>query len=222
MKVNFQTNNDGTSALTTIENYAFYDCESIETLILPEGLVTIGNNTFQYNFGLISITLPNTLKTIGRHFVCCAKELKSLVIPASVETMDGACFHGCNSLEEVYMLGTAASLKRGTGNDQTFGDNAVFCQEGVSNCKFYTTEDYVKSYAQGENNSVWNLIADNRDSAGFLIDENGQRIKDDKGNEVKATGTPLGRDNQLLVITDVNTNFTYKWVTACFPEGLEE
>ncbi len=227
MKIDFQTNADGTSALRTMEPYCLYDCESIETLVLPEGLVTIGDRVLQYTFGLINITLPNTVTTIGEHFLCCSSQLQTLIIPASVTSMAGACFHGCESLREVYMLGTAGSLKSegGTSGSTTFGENDVFCKDAVSNCKFYTTEDYIKSYAQGStsgtNQSVWYKIADNRDRQGYLIDENGERIKDANGQDIHVNGSGMGNNNWLLVIEEVKPTFTYKWVTACFPEGLK-
>lgn len=215
----FQTENDKTSALRTIANYVFYGCESFETVDLPEGLTNIGRYAFTYNFSLVNITLPNTLKTIGAHFLCCASSLQTLVIPASVETIDGAFFHGCESLDEVYLLGTAASLKaKDNDGNNTFGYNNYFCKGAVSGCKFYTTSDYISSYA---GHSAWALIADNRDeSSGYLVDEEGNLIKNSNNQNVSPVGTNQNNDNKLLVIKPITQKFAYKWVTACFPQGL--
>jgi len=216
----FQTENNKSSALRTIANYVFWDCESIETIELPEGLQTIGTYCFTYNLSLVNITLPNTLKTIGAHFLCCASSLQTLVIPASVETIDGALFHGCESLAEVYLLGKASALKAvdGDGNN-TFGYNSYYCKDKVSGCKFYTTSDYITSYA---NQSAWALIADNRDeSSGNLVDEDGNLIKNSNNQNVSPVGTNQNNGNKLLVIKPITQKFAYKWVTACFPQGLE-
>ncbi|MBO5629780.1 MAG: leucine-rich repeat domain-containing protein [Aeriscardovia sp.] len=177
----FQTRDDGTVGFNTIRNFTFWYCTALETLVLPEGITTIEGAAvgapLQYMFSLIDLKLPNSLTSIGAHFVCCCNSLETLTIPAGVTDISGACFHGCESLTTVYLLGTAGSLAGSSGGGNTFGLNEVFCRDHVSNCTFYTTADYIASYAQGEETSVWYQIADNRDSEGYLIDENGNRIQ---------------------------------------------
>lgn len=216
----FQTEDDGTSALRTIDQFAFYACRSVETIDLPEGLTTIGQYVFTYNFKLVNIKLPNTLRTIGAHFLCCASSLQTLVIPASVTTIDGALFHGCESLREVYLLGEASALKAAAedGNN-TFGYNNYYCLDKVADCTFYTTSDYVDSYAT---QSAWALIADNRNEEGYLVDDNGALITDNTGASVHPVGTNQNNGNKMMVIQPVIQKFAYKWVTACFPEGLAD
>lgn len=216
----FQTEDNGTSALRTIDQYAFYGCRSVETIDLPEGLTTIGTYTFTYNFKLVNIKLPNTLTTIGAHFLCCASSLQTLVIPASVTTIDGALFHGCESLREVYLLGEASALQAVSGDgNNTFGYNNYYCKDKVADCTFYTTSDYVDSYAI---QSAWALIADNRNEEGYLVDDNGALITDNTGASVHPVGTNQNNGNKMLVIQPVIQKFAYKWVTACFPEGLAD
>ena len=218
INLQFQTEADGTSALRTIEQYAFYGCRSFENIDLPEGLTEIGQYVFTYNFKLVNIKLPNTLTTIGAHFLCCASSLQTLVIPASVTKIDGALFHGCESLREVYLLGPASALQAVSGDgNNTFGYNNYYCLEKVANCTFYTTSDYVDSYA---GQSAWALIADNRNNRGYLVDDEGTLITDEDGNSVRPVGSNQNNDNKLMVLQPIIQHFTYKWVTACFPEGL--
>lgn len=158
------------------------------------------------------------MTTIGQHFLCCASSLQTLVIPASVTYISGALFHGCESLKEVYLLGTAAALKAVSDDgNNTFGYNHYFCKDKVTNCTFYTTSDYVGSYAQ---HSAWALIADNRNSDGYLVDDNGTVITDNQGNSVSPVGDNQNNGNKLMVLQPIVQHFTYKWVTACFPAGL--
>ena len=49
----------------TIGDYAFYKCESLNDLKLPNGLKTIGGGAFAYA-GIHTITLPSSLTTLGR------------------------------------------------------------------------------------------------------------------------------------------------------------
>ncbi|MBQ8046304.1 MAG: leucine-rich repeat domain-containing protein [Prevotella sp.] len=198
--VRFQTVTDeadekfGQVRFTTIKNWTFWFCTGLESLELPDGITTIeGTSTgaaMQYMTSLTSVRLPNTLTTVGPHFLCCAQSLKTLVVPASVTDIAGACFHGCENLSEVYLLGQAASLqKAGTGSDNTFGANNAFCMNGVSDCTFYVTSDYYSSYAS---HGVWKEIKE-PNSHGNKLSE----IKPE--TRLFAAGT---------------------WVTAIFPNGV--
>ncbi|MBR5350814.1 MAG: leucine-rich repeat domain-containing protein [Prevotella sp.] len=207
------------SKVSLLRKGSFFRCKSIKSLELPEGLVQIegsgsddghgGTNHFaplQYMTGLILIRLPNTLTTIGSHFLCCASSLHEITIPASVTSFDGAAFHGCEALESVYLLGPAAALNAGTGGSQTFGENSTLCEEHVSGCTFYTTPDYLNSYA---NHAVWSTI-----------DEDG---KDDGSTRTNSAGRTVTSNyaNTLKAIEEEKRTFPGgKWVTAIFPNGV--
>ncbi len=215
---------------TTIQNYTFWFCTSLETLVLPEGITTIegmGNGApLQFMFKLNDLKLPNSLRKIGHHFVCCCSSLETLTIPAGVEEISGACFHGCENLKTVYLLGKASSLDIGETGNTTFGANSVFCMDHVNNCTFYTTTDYLNSYAGNEGTTTWAQIADNVDRSGYLIDENGNRILDNNNQPIKrtlpTTGADTGYGNTLTVIQPEEREFVEgKWVTACFPTAIE-
>ena len=230
-ELQFQTRDDGTVGFSKIQNFTFWWCTALETLILPDGITEIEGTAkgapLQYMFALNDLKLPNTLEKIGAHFVCGCRSLETLTIPASVTEINGACFHGCENLESVILLGKASSLAAyASERDKTFGENSVFCHDHVNNAKFYTTADYVTSYASGgdDGTSAWYLIADNRDDEGYLIDpETNERILDQNGLPVQVTGgAGDGYGNQLLVIKPEEREFKAgKWVTACFYEDIE-
>ena len=71
--------------ITSIANYAFYDCSSFESVTLPASVATIGNYAFAGCSSLKSVTLPASLTKIGN-----------------------AAFYGCSSLDTVNYLGTSA------------------------------------------------------------------------------------------------------------------
>ncbi len=51
--------------VVAIGDQAFYNCMSLASVTLPEGLQSIGNKAFYYCDALKSITLPSTLQSIG-------------------------------------------------------------------------------------------------------------------------------------------------------------
>ena len=71
--------NDENFAITSIEEGIFFDCKSIKKLILP-----------------------NTLKEINGLAFCGLTNLKSIVIPPSVEKIDEIAFKR-NKLKEIFM-----------------------------------------------------------------------------------------------------------------------
>ena len=157
----------GKVRFNAIRMFTFWLCTSLETLELPDGITLIEGQqagaALQYMLNLTNLRLPNTLELIGPHFLCCAKKLQTLTIPASVTYIDGASFHGCEQLRNVYLLGPAAALQKEytasgeSSGSSTFSANQTFCANQVNNCTFWTTNDYYDSY---NNDAVWHEIND--------------------------------------------------------------
>ena len=188
--------------IKNIRDYTFYSCIRLGEINLPIGIETIGNCAFQYNFALTKIELPNGLQSVGDHFLCCASSLINITIPYSVTHMAGACFHGCESLENVYLMGPSSALIKESGSGGTFDANPRFCKEHVKTCTFWVFDKYYDSY---KNDAVWSEI-----------DENGQ-----------TSGTYHGHacvnGNRLTIVPNEERTFEAdKWVTAIFPNGVED
>ena len=67
-----------------IHSDAFYNCDSLTSITLPEGLTSIGDYAFYSCSNLTSITLPSSLTSIGgRAFYGCSG-LTSLTLPSSL------------------------------------------------------------------------------------------------------------------------------------------
>ena len=67
--------------VTEIAPYAFYHCESMTSISLPEGLASIGNSAFFACKSLKEIKLPSTLNTIETSAFYDCKSLTKLTIP---------------------------------------------------------------------------------------------------------------------------------------------
>ena len=53
------------TGVTDIEDYAFYDCNELTEVGLPDSIQTIGNSAFEDNYSLTSITIPKNVSEIG-------------------------------------------------------------------------------------------------------------------------------------------------------------
>ena len=97
------------SSVTMIGRYAFYKCTRMLSVDIPNSVTSIGNNAFWDCQSLSSIILPNSLTTISQLFPGCYK-LESVVIPNSVTTITNHSFYYCTSLKSVTIPASVTSI----------------------------------------------------------------------------------------------------------------
>ncbi|MFI3253633.1 MAG: leucine-rich repeat protein [Eubacteriales bacterium] len=102
---------------TVLGNSLFGRNQYLESVVIPEGVVTIDNNIFSGCTGLTSVSLPESLRTIGdgAFYECFA--LEELYIPEGVTFLGSGCFYGCIALEKLYIPSTL----KGHIGEQPFG-----------------------------------------------------------------------------------------------------
>ena len=105
--------------ITALPIQAFYKSTNVENLILPNTLITIGEEMF-YQSKLKTVVIPANATTIGNSaFEQCAS-LISIDIPANVETIGTAVFWGCSSLATV-TFENGSQLKTIGGGSSYYG-----------------------------------------------------------------------------------------------------
>ena len=88
------------NTLITIGEEMFYQSK-LKTVVIPANATTIGNSAFEQCASLISIDIPANVETIGTAVFSSCSSLTSIEIPASVETIKASAFKGCSSLATV-------------------------------------------------------------------------------------------------------------------------
>ena len=84
-----------TGTVTEVEWSAFNGETALKSIVLPEGVTTIGSNAFN-NSSLEAITLPESLEEIAEYAFSKTK-LVEIVIPANVELLGSSAFQGASS-----------------------------------------------------------------------------------------------------------------------------
>ena len=79
-------------SVTIIGEYAFGDCGYMSNIVLPNSMTSIGNNAFENCVSLSGIVLPNGMASIGNSAFENCISLSSIVIPYGVTKMDGNPF----------------------------------------------------------------------------------------------------------------------------------
>lgn len=85
------------STVTSIEAGAFYNCDSLENIVLPEGIETIGDSAFYDCNGISSIKIPSSVSTIGNSaFYNCSKLAEvTFASDSKLESIGSNAFYYC-------------------------------------------------------------------------------------------------------------------------------
>lgn len=78
-----------------IADGAFYQCDSLTSITLPDGVTSIGNSAFRSCLSLTDITLPDSVTSIGNFAFDSCGSLTSAVIPDGVTSIGKDAFDDC-------------------------------------------------------------------------------------------------------------------------------
>ena len=96
--------NDG--SVTSIGYCAFYGCESLTSITIPDSVTFIGEGAFYWCHNLTSVTIGDGVTSIGASAFYDCYSLTSVTIPDSVTSIGASAFSGCDNLTTVYYAGT--------------------------------------------------------------------------------------------------------------------
>jgi len=92
------------SALTTIGDWAFYNCHELSKLELPEGVTTIGKAAFYGCTYLNEVVMPASVQSIGDNaFALCSKLAKMNVLAVVPPTVEEMTFYEVSTDAPVYV-----------------------------------------------------------------------------------------------------------------------
>lgn len=88
-------------SILSIGNMAFRNCRKLTEINLPNGLVAIGDSAFSDCSSLVSITLPDSVLSIGNSAFADCTSLRTVKLSAALQTIDNSAFSGCASMTSV-------------------------------------------------------------------------------------------------------------------------
>ena len=105
------------NSVKSIGNRAFYECKSLQSITIPNSVTSIGKEAFSCCESLQSITIPNSVKSIGNYAFRNCESLQSVTIPNSVTKIGNEAFWGCDSLQSVTIPNSVTSIGNKAFND---------------------------------------------------------------------------------------------------------
>ncbi|MCD7828675.1 MAG: leucine-rich repeat domain-containing protein [Clostridiales bacterium] len=97
-------------SVSEIGDYAFYGCEALADISISEGVTSIGVRAFQGCTSLESITIPDSVSSIGDSAFSGCTSLKSTSIGTGVTAINYGTFGGCSSLENIVIPSTVTEI----------------------------------------------------------------------------------------------------------------
>ena len=97
--------------ITSIGRSAFYRCDRLKSITIPDSVTSIGFMAFYNCNSLTGITIPDSVTTIGESAFWGCENLTSVTIPDSVTSIGALAFSDCKSLKEVIYYGTEENFK---------------------------------------------------------------------------------------------------------------
>lgn len=87
--------------VTEIRDNAFYECDTLRHITLPETVEKIGHHSFYACFSLESIVIPDSVTEIGMGCFCGCSSLSSVSLPENITKLPESCFRSCTSLKNI-------------------------------------------------------------------------------------------------------------------------
>ncbi len=132
--------------VSSVDNYAFYGCKTLEEIVIPNATKSIGTYCFQncsamqkavlgdgimtvpqYAFagcaGLQDVTISPNVSTIGQYAFQNCSSLPQIAIPSAVTKISNYAFEGCKGLKNVVINDRKTALTLGSNGSSPLFSN---------------------------------------------------------------------------------------------------
>ena len=97
--------------MTSIGDYAFYDCYSLTDVVIPDSVTSIGISALQNCVALTRVTIGNSVTSIGINAFQNCVALTGVAIPDSVTSIGSGAFTNCYSMASATIGNGVTSLE---------------------------------------------------------------------------------------------------------------
>jgi hypothetical protein len=185
--------------VTTIGDYAFKDCISATSLTIANSVVSIGRNAFAQCRNLTEVTIPGAVTNIGQYaFSGCYRITTLSILSSKINSLPIAAFGSCNGLESILCAATIPP----TCHAETFKDIDI------------TEINQIKLYVPGNSKSLYQNAPIWQD---FDVQASAKKrilFVDEEGNELKVASVDEGVEPNADELTPTKADdedYTYEF-----------
>jgi len=96
--------------VTSIGNKVFLYCSVLTSVTIPNSVTSIGDRAFEMCLSLISIDIPNSVSSIGDRAFSICEALTSIDIPEGAISIGNEAFSSCKSLTSISIPSSVTSM----------------------------------------------------------------------------------------------------------------
>lgn len=104
---------------------AFQNCENLNSVTIGNKVDSIGERAFQFCDNLSQVTIGNNVKKIKKEAFQACYSLRQITIPDNIETIEACVFYGCEKLEVIHIGKSVKTIKENAFYNVP--GNEVFC-----------------------------------------------------------------------------------------------
>ena len=190
----------------------------IESLVIEEGVTSIGNYAFYDCTGLTSVSIPNSVTAIGNYAFCGCSNLTTVTIEGSIDSIGNSAFYGCANLISFEYRGTKGP-KAGKYVFIGCGGVTIFVPEDYEDDKFAGMDVTRQSDTGGEEEPTTYTVTVTTDPAeGGMVTADKATVA--AGETVTLTVNPAsGYKLDTLTVKQGETEVTVTNNTFTMPTG---
>lgn len=111
-KVGIKLALSNTAGLTSVSDFAFYDCKNLLEITLPMGVTNIGKSAFEGCTKLKHIVLPNSITTINERAFYNCSTLEELTLPSELTAISTETFSYCSKITSLTIPASVNTMYR--------------------------------------------------------------------------------------------------------------
>ena len=166
---------DGTRVIASA---ALIECENLTSVIIPNTVISIGEEAFRNCRGLTNINLPYSITSIENETFKGCSGLSTITIPNSITSIGDWAFYGCSNLDEVISFIEQPfpidhSVFQKNSNFERYFKSTLYVPKGTE-CLYHTTEgwkEFVNIETIGIPEHLLLYIVDNNEYKKYSIEE---------------------------------------------------
>lgn len=127
-------------ANTTVEEYSFMNCTSLEAVYIPENVVNFGDRVFEGCTSLNTVTMLSDIVSMPTNMFSGCTALENVTINENIAEFSYGCFNGCTSLTNLDFVENGVMLQsyafNGTGAESVVLSDSLLAipDHAFTNC----------------------------------------------------------------------------------------